>query len=76
MSQAPRSERETPDADALSAGLLSAFGLFVAETSIDHAAGETGVLRGTVEVLLERGVARHTKGSVSFERRMELGSRG
>lgn len=76
MSHEPRSERVVPDADALSAGLLSAFGLFVAETDIGHAAGESGILRGTVEVLLERGIARNTRGSVSFERRMELGPRG
>ena len=72
MSREPRSEQEAPDADALSAGLLSAFGLFVAETDIGHAAGETGILKGTIEVLLERGKARHTKGSISFERRIEM----
>lgn len=72
MSHEPRSERIVPEADALSAGLLSAFGLFVAETDIAHAVGETGVLRGTVEIFLERGKGRHTKGSVSFERRLEL----
>jgi hypothetical protein len=76
VSHEPRSERPVPDEDALSAGLLSAFGLFVAETNIGHAVGESGVLRGTIEVFLERGQARHTKGGVSFERRMELGPRG
>lgn len=76
MSREPRSEREVPDEDSLSTGLLSAFGLFVAETDIAHAVGESGVLRGSIEIFLERGLARHTKGSVSFERRMELGPRG
>lgn len=70
-----RSEPSIPDADGLSAGLQSAFGLFVAETDIAHAVGETGVLRGTVEVFLERGRARTTKGCVSFERRMEMQAR-
>lgn len=66
------SEKIVPDADALSTGLRDAFALFCAETSIDHAVGETGVLRGTVEVFLERGRALHTKGGVSFERRLDL----
>lgn len=67
-----RSRPEPPDANSLSEGLLGAFGLFLRETSIAHAVGETGVLRGSVEVFLDHGRAKHTKGSVSFERRMEL----
>lgn len=76
MTRELRSERAVPDADMLSAGLLSAFGLLVAEADIGHAPGESGVVRGTVEIQLERGIVRGTRGSVSFEHRMELGLRG
>lgn len=72
MSREPRSEPTIPDAEGLAEGLRGAFGLFVGETDITHAVGETGVLRGTVEVFIEKGRAKHTKGAISFERRIEL----
>jgi hypothetical protein len=76
MAAEPRSEPVIPDAIALTEGLRGAFGIFLAEADISHAVGETGVLRGTVEIFIERGRARHSKGSVSFEHRMELRGRG
>jgi hypothetical protein len=67
----PRSEPLIPDANGLIEGLQSAFALFASEVDLGHAVGETGVLRGQVEIFLEKGRGKHYKGSVSFERRME-----
>lgn len=76
MSREPRSEPTIPDEQGLREGLMGAFGIYSNETDITHAVGETGVLRGYVEIFLERGRARHSKGSISFERRMDLQARG
>jgi urocanate hydratase len=67
------SEPTIPDEVGLREGLEKAFALFAQETGLAHAVGETGVLRGTVEIFLEKGRGKHYKGSVSFERRLERG---
>jgi len=67
------SEPTIPDQVGLTDGLEKAFALFAQETDLSHAVGETGVLRGTVEIFLERGRGKTYKGSISFERRLERG---
>lgn len=66
---------EPVDQSALKQGLLGSLSLVLDETDLRHAVGETGTLRASVEIFIERGHARWTKGSVSFEHRRELGGR-
>lgn len=61
-----------PEAD-LREGLRRAFDLYLMETDLTHAVGENGRLFASVEVHLERGFARWTKGAVYFERRIDVG---
>ena len=71
MSHTPRLEVDAPSADALMAGLRHAFEVLAAKTDLAHAVGETGVLRGEVEIFLERGRGKHYKGAVWFQQRLE-----
>jgi hypothetical protein len=64
---------EPPSADDLREGLRHALDLFLLETDLSHAVGENGRMTAHVEVHLERGVARWTKGAVAFERRIDMG---
>lgn len=66
---------EPPDGQALKAGLLGALSIYVDEADLTRAAGETGIVRCQVEVALDKGRVRWTKGSVAFERRIEIGGR-
>lgn len=65
-----------PTADELREGLRSAFDMYLAETDLTRAVGENGRLFGTVEIHLERGRARWTKGAIYFERRVDFGGTG
>lgn len=69
------SEQATPDATALREGLRGSLSIFLDESDLRMAVGETGICRVNLEVFLERGKARHAKGAVYFERRLDL-SRG
>lgn len=66
---------EPPDGAALQQGLIDAVGLYVQDADLARAAGETGVIRCVVEIVLDKGRVRFTKGSVAFERRIEIGGR-
>lgn len=67
--------RELPDGPALKAGLLGALSIYVDDADLARAAGETGIVRCRVEVALDKGRVRWTKGSVAFERKIEIGGR-
>ena len=66
---------EPPDGAALKLGLQGAIALYVDEADLSRAAGETGIVRCHVEVALDHGRVRWTKGSVAFERRIEIGGK-
>lgn len=71
MAHEPRSEPAIPSHDDLMAGLRHAFEVLCAKTDLSHAVGESGVLRGEVEIFLDRGRGKHYKGAVWFQARME-----
>lgn len=71
MTREPRAEPAVPTQDDLMAGLRQAFEVLCAKTDLGHAVGETGTLRGEVEIFLERGRGKHYKGTVYFQQRME-----
>lgn len=64
---------EAPDETALKRGLAQATEIYLGETSIAHAVGESGRVVLCVEMLLDRGRSRWIKGAVSFERRIDMG---
>lgn len=71
----PPSTHEPPDGAALQQGLLDATALYIQDADLRRAAGETGVVQLKVEVVLDKGRVRFTRGSVAFERRIEIGGR-
>lgn len=67
--------QEPPDEGALRKGLLGALGLYIEEADLSRAPGETGFINVTIQVALDHGRVRFTKGSVFFERRIDIGGR-
>jgi hypothetical protein len=65
-------EPTIPDEQGLREGLVRAVEMFVAETDLSHAVGESGKLRVEVELALDRGRGQHALGSVSFNHRFAL----
>lgn len=61
-----------PDEQALRQGLLGASGIYINETPLVHCVGETGIISVTLQMLLEAGKVRWTKGQVAFERKINL----
>lgn len=64
-----------PDGAALRDGLRGAISMYVDDADLSRAAGETGVIEVKVQIVLDHGRVRFTKGSVAFERRIEIGGR-
>lgn len=61
------------EAPALIEGIRSALLLYVSESDLSKAVGETGKIHVTLEVDLNRGRVQRTKGACWFERYVELG---
>lgn len=68
-----KAERIPPDEETIRLGLSAALGMFLSETSLRHAVGETGIIEVKLSMLLENGHSRWTKGSVAFERKFQMG---
>ena len=73
MPRAPRAPATIPDEQGLKDGIVLALQMYVQEAGLRLAVGETGILRAGVEIFLDQGRAKHSKGSCYFERRMDLG---
>jgi hypothetical protein len=65
--------KEGPDALALIEGVRSAISLYINEANLDRAVGETGKIRVTFELDLNRGRVERTKGAAWFERYITVG---
>ena len=63
---------EPVDEQGLHAGLIGALGIYISETSLAHAVGETGLIKVSLECFLEKGRVQWTKGGVGFERRINM----
>lgn len=68
-----KAERMPPDEEAIRLGLSAALGMFLSETSLRHAVGETGIIEVKMSMLLEGGHSRWCKGLVGFERKFQMG---
>lgn len=71
----PPSTHEPPDGAALREGLRGAVSMYVDEADLTRAAGETGFIQCKVEIALDKGRVRFTRGSVAFERRIDIGGK-
>lgn len=71
----PPNTAEPPDGAALRDGLRGATSLYIDEADLGRAAGETGFIKLNVEVALDKGRVRFTRGSVAFERRIDIGGK-
>lgn len=63
------------EGDALKKGVLQAAQIFVEESAIERAVGESGRVYLQVEVHVERGRVSWTKGQCFFERRIDMGGK-
>ena len=63
------------DGEALKKGLLHAAGIYVDESAVERAAGESGRVYLQIEMHIERGRPQWTKGRCFFERRIDTGGR-
>ena len=70
--QTPKSERVPPSRDQLQEGLLATTGIYVTEADLAHAVGESGTVHLRLELKLERGRVRRSRGSCYFERQMDF----
>lgn len=68
----PKTNREAADAASLATGLREAAEVTIRDTDLSHAVGHSGVITLSLRVALYNGRAQWTKGSVAFERRIEL----
>lgn len=68
----PMTKREPPSREALCEGILGSAATIVRDTDLSHAVGESGLLTLTLTVSLDHGRAQWTKGSLAFERRINL----
>jgi len=71
----PPSTQEPPDEAALRDGLRRVTDLYIGEADLSKAPGESGFIRVNVEVALDHGRVRFSRGFVAFERRIEIGGR-
>ena len=62
-----------PDHATLKRLLEEAFGIYLQTTDLSHAVGQNGRLTVQLEVHLDGGHPRWTKGAVGFERRIDMG---
>ena len=58
----------------LEEGLKQAFYLFLSESSLSMAVGESGKIHVQMEVVLDKGRVQNTKGAVYFERILRIGA--
>lgn len=70
-----RPDTDLPDGVALREGLRGAVALFIEDADLARAVGETGLVTCHVTIALDHGRVRWTKGSVAFERRIEISSK-
>ena len=61
------------EASSLIEGIKAALLLYVSEADLNRAVGETGKIRVTLEVDLNRGRVQRSKGACYFERYVDLG---
>lgn len=61
-----------PDHERLRSILREAFEVYLADSDISHAVGKNGRLIVDLEIHLDGGLPRWTKGAVSFERRIDV----
>lgn len=61
-----------PDHKALKALLQEAFSVYLQTTDVSHAVGQHGRLTVALEIHLDGGRPRWTKGAVGFERRIDM----
>ena len=61
-----------PDHARLKALLREAFDVYLSGTDVSHAVGQNGRLTVQLEIHLDGGHPRWTKGAVGFERRIDM----
>ena len=64
-----------PDHPTLKALLREAFDIYLQSTDVSHAVGQNGRLTVSLEIHLDGGHPRWTKGAVGFERRIDMGGK-
>lgn len=64
-----------PDQSKLRELMREAFDLYLQSTDVTHAIGQNGRLTVSLEIHLDGGHPRWTKGAVGFERRIDIGGR-
>lgn len=62
-----------PDHSKLKALMREAFEIYLQTTDVSHAVGQNGRLTAHLEIHLDGGHPRWTKGAVGFERRIDMG---
>lgn len=64
-----------PDHAKLKDLVREAFDIYLQTTDVSHAVGQHGRLTVALEIHLDGGHPRWTKGQIGFERRIDLGGR-
>ena len=67
------SEKPVADGDVLKTAVRTAAGIFVDESALERAVGESGRIHLQVEIHIERGRPQWTKGHCFFDRRIDMG---
>ena len=64
---------ETPDGQALIAGLRGVIDMYLNDADLRRAAGETGRIKVDLELYLRKGRVDRSQGGIWFERRIDFG---